>query len=328
MRRETWTIRSMLPASFSRARSRVTCGPASIAQVTSLRRHVAASAAWVVDSDPVPDSIALIIVHASGPRTSPTICRDRENRKESSSASARSNAPAARPSGPISPTPGRASQSITTSCRPVSARNSSYSVSNVPIASSRGICPHRARTRVVFPADIGPETTMLHAPRTAAARKLAAAGDRQPALHPRIQGVDPVPVAADHHRRPGHHPRRRRQPGAAVQLQVQPRSALGERARVGLRPVGQEPQEVDQLLIGVGDRRARDPGAVDQLEQDPVRAEDDDVLDPVIIDQRLQPAQAEHRVEHRLPHHRPLPPAPGRLAGGDRVGGVLRQQLG
>ena len=47
--------------------------PASMAHVTSLRTHAWASAACVVDSEPVPDSIALIIVHTSGPRTSPTI---------------------------------------------------------------------------------------------------------------------------------------------------------------------------------------------------------------------------------------------------------------
>ena len=40
----------------------VTCGPASIAQVTSFRIAPSASLrAWVVEIDPAPDSIALII---------------------------------------------------------------------------------------------------------------------------------------------------------------------------------------------------------------------------------------------------------------------------
>ena len=51
--------------------------PAFIAQVTSLLTAASADSACVVDNDPVPDCIASIIVSASLPRTSPTICRVR-----------------------------------------------------------------------------------------------------------------------------------------------------------------------------------------------------------------------------------------------------------
>ena len=63
----------MVEASLLVASACVTCGPASIAQVTSLRIAATASEACVVEMDPVPDSIALIIAQISLPRTSPTI---------------------------------------------------------------------------------------------------------------------------------------------------------------------------------------------------------------------------------------------------------------
>ena len=50
--------------------------------------------AWVVEMDPAPDSIALSMARISWPRTSPTICRDRLNRKESNKAWDRVNSPA------------------------------------------------------------------------------------------------------------------------------------------------------------------------------------------------------------------------------------------
>ena len=167
----------MVAASLLVARSWVTCGPASIAQVTSLRIAATASEAWVVEMEPVPDSIALIIAQISLPRTSPTIWRERLKRNESTSASSRVNSPAMRPSGPRSPEPGRASHGWTIRCRSRSScRCSSYSVSKVPIASSGSISAHSARTRVVLPAPCDPETTMDLRARTAARRNDAATG--------------------------------------------------------------------------------------------------------------------------------------------------------
>ena len=123
---------------------------------------------------------------------------------------------------------------------------------------------------------------------------------RQRAQPDQIREGDPLqPVAADHHRRPRRHPRRRRQPRTAVQPQMQPRGSGAERAGVHLRPGRQEDQEVDQILITVRDRIRRDDRPVDQLEPDLVETVDGDVLHPVVIHQRLQPAQPEQRVEHR-----------------------------
>ena len=71
----------------------------------------------MVEIDPDPDSIALIIGHTSGPRISPTIWRETLNRNESYKASAMLNSPAIFPSGPRSPDPIRASQACTIACR-------------------------------------------------------------------------------------------------------------------------------------------------------------------------------------------------------------------
>ena len=62
-----------------------------MAQVISFRIAASASPAWVVEIDPDPDSIALIIGHTSGPRISPTIWRETLNRNESYKASAMLN---------------------------------------------------------------------------------------------------------------------------------------------------------------------------------------------------------------------------------------------
>jgi hypothetical protein len=95
---------------------------------------------------------------------------------------------------------------------------------------------------------------------------------------------------------------------------MQTRLGLGEAAGIDLAARGEEDQKVDQLLIAVGHRRAVDQRAVDQLEDDVVVAGDDDVLHPVVIDQRLEPAEPEQRVEHRagqgsLLRHRPGGPS-------------------
>ena len=65
------------------------------------------------------------------------------------------------------------------------------------------------------------------------------------------------------------------------------------------RAGGEEHQEVDQLLVGVRHRGPVDQRAVGQFEQDLVVAGDDDVLHPVVIHKRLEPAEPEQRVEDR-----------------------------
>lgn len=81
---------------------------------------------------------------------------------------------------------------------------------------------------------------------------------------------------------------------------MQPRLGLGEGPSVDFAARGKEDQEVDELLVGVSDGWAIDQGAVDQFQEDVVVADDDNVLDVVVVDQRLQSAQAEERVEDSL----------------------------
>ncbi len=163
-----------MAASFAATRSWLTCGPASIAQVISLCTARRAFAAWVVEIEPVPDSITLIMSIASAPRTSPTICRSARNRKLLVTCDAVVRCPAMLPSSLRSPEPARISQSNTTACWPsISGRNSSRSDSKVPTISIRGISAHNARTRVVLPAPWAPETTIDFRARTAARRKSA-----------------------------------------------------------------------------------------------------------------------------------------------------------
>ena len=60
--------------------------------------------------------------------------------------------------------------------------------------------------------------------------------------------------------------------------------------------------------------------AVDQLEEDVVVADDDDVLDVVVVDQRLESAEPEERVEDRLRRRLLAGGAPRAVAGVDVVG--------
>ena len=100
-------------------------------------------------------------------------------------------------------------------------------------------------------------------------------------------------VTADHDRGVGGDPRGGCQPGAARQAQVQVGPGFGEGPVLSGAEVG---EELAQLVLGVGDRRGRDQGAVGLLQ--PHRAvgaagDDDDVLDVGLLDQRLETAQTE-----------------------------------
>ena len=146
--------------------------------MTSFRIAPRAFTLWVVEIDPDPDSIALTISQASGPRTSPTIVRPAVNRNESCRASFSVNSPDCRPSGPRSPEPGRDCHAYTILCRSgISCRPSSNSDSSVAIDSLGSNAPHKARAIVVFPNPCAPATTTDNLARTAAVRNDAANGD-------------------------------------------------------------------------------------------------------------------------------------------------------
>ena len=134
-------------------------------------------------------------------------------------------------------------------------------------------------------------------------------------------------MPADHDRRTRGDPRGCGEARAAVQAHVQPRLGLAEGSRVHLRARGQETQEVDELFVGLGHRRAWLERPVRVLQQDLVAAGDLDVLDCLVVDQRLQPAQSEQGVEDRLSQDVLLGQRPRIPTGGEILRGLALQQL-
>ena len=112
--------------------------------------------------DPVPDSIALIIATISA---AADLTDDLPGQVEPERVVQRliqsefAGLPAVRAAFPR-PGPGLPRQCTIGCWSGISCKCSSYSVSNVPIASCVGISAHNARTIVVFPAPCGPATTM------------------------------------------------------------------------------------------------------------------------------------------------------------------------
>ena len=108
-----------------------------------------------------------------------------------------------------------------------------------------------------------------------------------------VHGDRAQAVAADDDRGVGGDPRGGGQPGAARQAQVKAGPGLGEGAVLAGSEIG---EELAQLVLGVGDGRCGDHGAVGLLQPHRAvgpRGDDDDVLDLGLIDEWLQPAQAE-----------------------------------
>jgi hypothetical protein len=85
----------------------------------------------------------------------------------------------------------------------------------------------------------------------------------------------------------------------AVQPQIQLRVRRGERPARLTRPGRQELQLLQQLLVTIRYRRAVCDHPTDVHQGHQVMAADLDVLDRLVVNQRLQPCQPEQRVEHR-----------------------------
>ena len=134
-------------------------------------------------------------------------------------------------------------------------------------------------------------------------------------------------MTADHDRRPRRHPGGRCQPRAPVQPQVQPRFRLGELPGVDLGAGREEHEEVDELAVGVGDGRTTYEPAVGVLEPHVVVAEDRHVLHAWVVDQRLEAAEPEQRVEHGLGQRRLVMPVESAPPGRGRLLGLLVQEL-
>ncbi len=222
-----------------------------------MRRNTPADdSAWIVHIEPDrPWLMALSIGSTSSPRTSPTMTRSAFMRSDRRTRSATG----------IRPSPsmlaGRASSATMSGWRvePVS-RPSSKACSIVTIRSRRSISAASARSRVVFPEFIAPDTTMFFRARTA-----AASSERRPVVHG-PHGAELVerqvgePVPADGHRRTGRHGHERGQPGAAGQLQVELRPGRVE------APLGQpEPAGGGAERGRPAPRRSRPPRAIRPL---------------------------------------------------------------
>ncbi len=80
---------------------------------------------------------------------------------------------------------------------------------------------------------------------------------------------------------------------------MEPWLRLREAPGVDLATGGEEDQEIDQLRVGVRDRWTLDKRAVDEFEHDVVVARDDDVFHVVVVDEGLESAEPEQRVEDR-----------------------------
>ena len=122
------------------------------------------------------------------------------------------------------------------------------------------------------------------------------------------------PVPADHDARPSRHLHRREQPAAVGQLQVQLGVGGIEPALAASHARRHQADELDQLVVAVGDRLAGHPRAVVELEPHRVAATDVDVGDVGRVEVGLDPPEA----HAPRPSRRRTGPARRRRAGGPR----------
>ena len=219
--------------------------------------------ACVVEMDPAPDSIALSMARISWPRTSPTIWRDRLNRKESNRACGQGELAGLAPvraalAGAGAGLPGEHDRVLLGQLVQVQLVLGLEGADRLVLGDLRAQGPHQGGLAGALGA--GRRRCDLRA-LTAAARNDAATAVSVPQIDQVVQGDLAQPVPADHHRRARGHPGRGGQAGAAVQAQVQPGLGLGERAGVDLAARGQEDQEVDQLVRRCPPPRGRARGA-------------------------------------------------------------------
>ena len=158
-----------------------------------------------------------------------------------------------------------------------------------------GIWLASARSSVVFPAFVAPAIMMFFRAATAAARNEPTSGLIVPlptrsarntlpirARRMEIAGRRATSMTADSREPSG---RRRSSCGLAVSNGRLDRPGVG----------GQHLDQLDQLVVALRDRLGHDLAAVGVAEEDPVAAVDVDVLDLLVLQQRLQPAHAEQR---------------------------------
>ena len=185
-----------------------------------------------------------------------------------------------------------------------------------------------ARIRVVLPAFCSPVTTMFLPARIAARRNATnvessvprATRSSRSTSRTRCRRITTCGRGVVHAIAASRDPssRRRCSRGFAVE-KVRSRPA---------DPRCEELQELDELVVGVRDRRTGLLAAVGVGHPDPVVAVDLDVLHVRVVDQRLQPAQPEQRRHHRVGERELLLHAPRRFARVHAVPGPRREDVG
>ena len=129
-----------------------------------------AELAWMVDMEGSPEFMAMSRSRASASRTSPM--SRRSGRMRSDSLTSRLSV--------TSPTPSMLGARVCMATQSRLRRASSKTSSQVMIRWPAGMAPHRARSMVVLPDWVAPETRMLSPAWTEASRKAAAAGVSEP----------------------------------------------------------------------------------------------------------------------------------------------------
>ena len=259
------------------------------------RKTPADDSAWSVHIEPDrPWLMALSIGSTSSPSTSPTITRSAFMRSDLRTRSATG----------ILPSPsmfaGRASSATMSGCRfePVSSP-SSKACSMVTMrsrvdlggegAQQRGLAGvHRPGDHDVLPGPHGGgekrSETRIHRPHG------AQIGERQVG----------EPVPADGDRRPRGHGHERGQSGPARQLQVELRPGRVEPALGQPESARRRADQVDELLVGVGDGGHQPLGSIGEGRPHAVASVDIDVLDVGIVDQGLETPEPEQGIEDGL----------------------------
>ena len=252
--------------------------------------------AWMVVIDPsLPWLMAFSIGTTSLPRTSPTMTRSGVIRSAHRTSSARV----------ISPSPSMLASrdciATTSGWAAVSQSRHSSRLSSMVISRSRGgIAEASARSRVVLPTAVPPETRMFLRALTTAARNAASWPSRVPlAVRPsrdalasrsRRMATHGLPVTAiTANSRPP--------PGSGTLTRGVARSNRRSSfpARVAIARI-RSVSSVSLPAMGAA-RTRRAPGVLDEHL---VAAVGVDRLDVGVVEERLEAAQAEQRVEHRL----------------------------
>ena len=226
----------------------------------------------MVDRLPAPDSISLIIDHTSGPRISPRIWRDRVNRKLSITCSGlRRSARHAAVAGPLTRAgtflPGVHDVVLLGQLVQEQLVLGLEGADHLPRVDLGAQRPHQGGL-ARRPARRTPRSSAAPSPRRTGSSAITGDRVRQSTRSARVT--------------PRTRCRRIITDGRAVSRAAASREPSSsrrcsdgwdgrERARV-LRPGGQELQEVEQLLVAVGDRVGLAQGAVGPLDHHPVEA--------------------------------------------------------